>query len=114
MATDNPTQREGVLVNPYLRLSEDQIKLIDKLSRELLEDPGVLCYNDNAAEAFKAAGATVEDAGDAVRIRIPSELIDKAIESAPSRVFRDQRDKRFLRSSCSRSYVSRRATKYRA
>jgi trimethylamine--corrinoid protein Co-methyltransferase len=79
-------QREGVLVNPYCRLSDTQVRLIDAVSRELLENPGLLCYNEEAAEVFKSAGAKIEDAGDFARIRVPSMIIDKALESAPSRI----------------------------
>ena len=52
-------QLEGVLVTPACRLSDDQIKLIDGVSRDLLEDPGLLCYNQAATEIFRAAGARV-------------------------------------------------------
>jgi len=80
-------QRQGVLVNPYCRLTASQIKLVDSVSRELLEDPGLLCYNQQAAKLFiKAAGAKVEDAGQCVRIRIPSAIIDKILETAPSKI----------------------------
>jgi trimethylamine--corrinoid protein Co-methyltransferase len=79
-------QREGVLVTPQNRLSEKQIKIVDGLSREILEDPGVLCYNPEATEMFKKAGAKIEDAGECQRIRIPSKIIDKALESAPSKI----------------------------
>jgi trimethylamine--corrinoid protein Co-methyltransferase len=69
-----------------LRLSESQVKLIDALSRELLENSGVLCYNQAAAALLEKAGAEVEPAGDAVRIKIPSSLVDEALNTAPSRV----------------------------
>ena len=55
-------QREGVLVNPHCRLSESQVRLVDEVSRELLEDPGLLCFNKEAASIFRNAGASVEDA----------------------------------------------------
>ena len=79
-------QRNGVLVKPHLRLSDDQLKQIDKLSRELLEDPGLLCYSAAAAEVFEKAGARVEDAGPCKRVRIPSTLIDSAVGTAPSKI----------------------------
>ena len=63
-------QREGVLVKPTCRLSDEQVKLIDRASRDLLQDPGLLCYNATATELFREAGATVVDAGDCSRIRI--------------------------------------------
>ena len=79
-------QREGVLVNPHCRLSYAQIKLVDGVSRGLLQDPGLLCYNAEAAEIFKKAGAKIEDAGDCVRLRVPPAIIDKTLESAPSKI----------------------------
>jgi len=80
------TQRQGVLVNPHCRLTDSQIKLVDSVSRELLEDPGLLCYNQQAANIFKAAGAKVEDADQCVRIRISSAIIDKILKTAPSKI----------------------------
>lgn len=79
-------QREGVLVTPHQRLSDDQLGLIDGMSRELLEDPGLMSYNAEAVELFRAAGATIDDGGDCPRIRIPGSLIDRALESAPSTI----------------------------
>jgi len=79
-------QREGVLVTPRGRLSESQVGLIDEVSRDLLEDPGLLCYNAEAAAVFKNAGATVEDAEDCLRVRIASAVIDRTLETAPSTV----------------------------
>jgi len=79
-------QREGVLVTPRPRLSNRQIKLVDEVSRDLLQDPGVLCYNREATEIFKKAGAKSEDTGACVRIRISPSIINKALESAPSKI----------------------------
>ncbi len=85
-------QRAGVLVKPHYRISDSQVRLIDEVSRELLEEPGLLCYNQRASEIYKHAGAKVEDAADCVRVRLPSDLIDKAIKSAPSTVVLGARD----------------------
>ncbi len=85
-------QREGVLVTPACRLSDEQVKLIDGVSRELLEDPGLLCYNQAAAEIFRAAGARLEDAEDCVRVRLPSSILDTALDTAPSTVVLGARD----------------------
>ena len=79
-------QREGVLVRPERRLSDEQIRLIDGVSRDLLYDPGLLCYNAEAAETFKQAGAIVEPDAQCVRIRVPEDVLDRALESAPSRI----------------------------
>ena len=79
-------QREGVLVHPHRRLSDAQIRLVDEVSRRLLEDPGILCYNAEAERVFQRAGAKTEDADGCVRIRIPSTLIDRVLSTAPSTV----------------------------
>ncbi len=85
-------QREGVLVTPRERLSEDQLGLVDGMSRELLEDPGLLSYNAEAVELFRAAGAKIDDGGDCPRIRIPGSLIDRALAGAPSAIVLGARD----------------------
>ena len=85
-------QREGVLVKPHCRLTADQVRLIDGLSRKILEDPGLLCYNEKAAKIFKEAGAKIEDEGQCVRIRIPSNIIDNVLETAASRIVLGARD----------------------
>ncbi len=85
-------QREGVLVKPQNRLDDRQIKLIDATSRELLEKPGLLCYNKEAAEIFARAGAKVEQRSDHAKIILNSRLVDSAVESAPSTVTLGARD----------------------
>jgi len=81
------TQREGVLVSqPLRRLSEDQVRLIDGTSRDLLQDPGLLCYNREAADLFEKAGAQVEPGDGYAHVRIPSDMIDRAVASAPSTI----------------------------
>ncbi len=79
-------QRMGVLVRPQPRLNQDQVRLIDGVSRDLLEDPGLLCYNARASRLFAAAGAKVEDADGCSRLRVPPSLVDKALDSAPSKI----------------------------
>jgi trimethylamine--corrinoid protein Co-methyltransferase len=79
-------QRQGTLVKPHCRLSEKDISKIDGVSRQLLEDPGLLCYNKNAAEIFKSAGAEVIQEENYARVKIPSKIIDRALASAPSKV----------------------------
>jgi len=79
-------QREGVLVTPYCRLSDKQVRLVDDVSRDLLQDPGLLCYSAAAAEIFREAGAKVEDAPGCVRVRVPPAVLDSALRTAPSTV----------------------------
>ena len=85
-------QREGVLVRPECRLSDEQVRLIDGVSRDLLYDPGLLCYNAEAAEIFKRAGAVVEPDTPCARVRIPEDVLNRALDSAPSRIVLGARD----------------------
>jgi len=92
-AASEPTrQREGVVVRPERRLSDEQIRLIDGVSRDLLADPGLLCYNDEATELFKKAGATVRPAHGCTQISVPASVLDQALQTAPSRVVLGARD----------------------
>lgn len=85
-------QREGVLVRPQERLSQTQVKLIDGVSRDLLEDPGFLCHNHAAADIYRSAGAKVENGQLWTRVRLSSAIVDKALDSAPSKVVLGARD----------------------
>jgi trimethylamine--corrinoid protein Co-methyltransferase len=75
-----------VLVSPHCRLTDEQVKLVDGISRDLLENPGLLCYSREAAEVFRSAGAKTEDEGKYVRVRLSSSMVDRAVASAPSTV----------------------------
>ncbi len=81
--------REGVLVKPYKRLDTEQVKWLDKASLNILEDPGVWCYNERAAGLFKTHGAKVWEEKDkhstCWRVSFPSGLIKEAVSHAPSR-----------------------------
>ena len=79
-------QREGIVVRPYERLSEIQIRQVDAVSRDILENQGLLCYNAHAGELFKAEGANVKQQDDHWHVRIPSSLVDRVLRSAPSRI----------------------------
>ena len=81
------TQRQGVLVRqPHRRLSEEQVRLIDGTSRDLLQDPGLLCYNREAADLYAKAGARVDPGDDFARVSLSPEVVDRALEAAPSTV----------------------------
>ncbi len=88
----NDKQREGVVVTPQKRLTEEQVKLVDATSRELLETPGLYCYNKKAADLLEKAGAKREDLDDCARISIPSSMIDKALDTVPSKITLGARD----------------------
>jgi len=81
--------REGIVVKPYERLSQEQVQWFDDASVRILSEPGIWSYNERAAELFKRHGATVreEKAGVATvwRVSLPSGLVKEAVGKAPSR-----------------------------
>ncbi len=89
--------RKGNIVKAYERLNREQIVTIHEASMEILEDPGIWCFNKRATELFEANGAksTYEEQNGTPcwRVRIPRDLISKAIASAPSRVILGARDR---------------------
>jgi trimethylamine--corrinoid protein Co-methyltransferase len=83
--------REGILIsNPYVRISDEQIKQIHQASLKMLVDPGLFCFNQKAAEIFGSNGAevTTDSSGDhpCWQIKIPEKLVMEAIDSAPKTV----------------------------
>jgi trimethylamine--corrinoid protein Co-methyltransferase len=82
--------REGVLVKPYERLNQDQVKWLAEASLSILADPGIWCYNERAARLFKDHGARVgeENGGGhpCWRVSFPAGLIQEAVAKAPSRL----------------------------
>ena len=83
----NEKQREGVLLErPYCRLSETQVKTVDGASRQILEETGLVCHNEQAASILKEAGAKIEETEGCVRVKIPSSLIDGILKTVPSKV----------------------------
>ncbi len=90
--------RQGNIVKPYKRLDGEQINRIHETSMAILAEPGIWCYNKQAAELFEKNGATsvLEDQGGSPcwRVRLPRELIESAIAKAPSKVVMGARDPR--------------------
>jgi len=81
--------REGVLVKPYERLNQDQVKWLDEASLRILSDPGVWCYNERAAGLFKSHGAKISEEKSASacwRVSFPAGLIKEAVAKAPARI----------------------------
>jgi trimethylamine--corrinoid protein Co-methyltransferase len=84
------TYREGVLVKPYERLTDEQVQWLDQASLDILADPGIWCYNERAAKLFQAHGAKVWEDEKSVspcwRVTFPEGLIKEAMAQAPSRI----------------------------
>lgn len=79
-------QREGIVVNPEERLSTQQVCLIDTLSREILEEIGLVCYSERAAAIYKEAGCPVSERNGVAVVTIPSDRLDAALATVPSTV----------------------------
>ncbi len=89
--------REGILIKePLKRLSREQVRQVHEASIQILNDPGLLCYNRRAAEIFREHGATVADVPGATSpswvIRIPEKMVTEALRTAPSTVVLGARD----------------------
>ena len=79
--------RQGILVEPYRRINDEQIALIHRLSMKILADLGITCFNSDAAEFFADGGAEVTTVKEGRLpywiLKIPEDLIQEAIEAAP-------------------------------
>ncbi len=83
--------REGILIHePYERMTKEQVKLIHDASIEILSDPGLLCYNERAADILHSNGAEVATVTPSDlpcwHVKIPEKLVTDAIESSPKTV----------------------------
>jgi trimethylamine--corrinoid protein Co-methyltransferase len=80
--------RSGVVVDPVQRLSDQQMLALHHGSMTILQDPGILSFNERAVDLFSSAGCRAErsERDQAWIVRIPEAVIRRALESAPSRV----------------------------
>ena len=68
---------------PVALLSDDQVETVHEASLELLEEIGVELMGGAARDAFRAAGALVDD--ESGLTRIPRDVLLEAVASAPGR-----------------------------
>jgi trimethylamine--corrinoid protein Co-methyltransferase len=66
----------------FRKLSDDKLERIHAASLEILERTGVRLFQKEALELLKSKGVTVEDGN---RVRIPSQLVEWALTTAPKR-----------------------------
>ncbi len=74
---------------PYERINSRQVQQIHEASLEILRNPGMLCFNKKAAEIFSSHGAEVNKvsgSGNCWTIKIPENLVEKALNSVPQKV----------------------------
>jgi len=79
--------RNNILRNPrqtiFNLLTPDELDEIHYASLEVLERTGLHIRHPEALELLDGAGAHIEDE---LRVRVPSDLVKKALQSAPERV----------------------------
>jgi trimethylamine--corrinoid protein Co-methyltransferase len=83
--------REGILIKkPIKRLTGEQVQQIHDASIEILKAPGLLCFNQKAAEVFENHGAEVGAISGSNTpswtIKIPEKLIADALDNVPSTI----------------------------
>jgi trimethylamine--corrinoid protein Co-methyltransferase len=83
--------REGILIDtPYERMTKEQVTLVHQASMEILKDPGLICFNREAAELFHSNGAEVASVSPSDHpcwlVKIPERLVLQALDSAPKTV----------------------------
>ena len=88
--------RKGVLVKPYERLSQEQVAQIHRASMEILVDPGIICFNREAADIFADGGSegikVDQDGPPRWILKIPERLILDTLDVAPKVVKLGARD----------------------
>lgn len=90
--------REGILVQaPYERMTQEQVEQIHHTSLRILSGHGVMCFNREATDIFHASGAEINRVSDENNpywlIKIPEDVILRALESAPQIVTLGARNK---------------------
>lgn len=89
--------REGLQINrPLERISDQQILHIHQASLDILKDPGILSFNQRAADILHGGGAQVTQIsnGDSPcwSIKIPEDLVMRALAATPKSVTLGSRD----------------------
>ncbi|MFW5698464.1 MAG: trimethylamine methyltransferase family protein, partial [Planctomycetota bacterium] len=71
--TQDDQYRPGTRVAPVTRLDAQRLDAIHAASMAILDDPGIVCFNERAADAFAAAGCPVtrDETEGAWRVRLP-------------------------------------------
>jgi trimethylamine:corrinoid methyltransferase-like protein len=80
--------RQGVIVRePFKRLSDDEIQILDKASTHILENLGLQCFNEEAADIFSKNGCTVSRHNErSWLVKIPPAVLREFVSKAPSKV----------------------------
>jgi len=83
-------EESGLCSSLYRPLREDDVKKIADAAFRVLEESGMFVYSEMAREAFKRAGANVDQ--QTSRIKLPRSLVEDAVASNPSSITLHSRD----------------------
>jgi len=85
-----PNEQPGIAASPYRPLEDADVGRIAEAAFDVLAGSGVAVHTDTGLEAFRAAGAEVDEQTRIVRL--PRRLVEDAIASNPSSVTLWSRD----------------------
>jgi trimethylamine--corrinoid protein Co-methyltransferase len=92
----NTSFRNGTIVQPTQRISQEQIQYIHEASLSMLNDLGITCFNRQAADIYNQCGCQVqkmESETDCWKVHIPPTIVDDSIRRAPEEVILGARKK---------------------
>ncbi len=80
--------RKGIIVRkPFERLSDGEIKILDKASTDILENIGLLCFNEEAADIFSKNRCEVSRRDKrSYAVKIPADILKDAVFRTPSNI----------------------------
>ncbi|EEG78011.1 trimethylamine--corrinoid methyltransferase [Dethiobacter alkaliphilus] len=88
--------RKPLHVQPVERLTQAQVEAIHEASMKLLQEQGLKCAGEQAADVYRSAGCTVTEIKDEKqkqwKIIFPEKVLKKALSSVPSQVVLGARD----------------------
>jgi len=79
-----PHEQPGIRASLYRPLSRSNVRRVAEAAFEVLERSGMAVYSPTAFEAFRAAGARVDE--ETRVVRLPRSLVEDAVASNPSSV----------------------------
>ena len=79
-------EQPGIRSSLYQPLSEADVRRVAEDSFRILEESGMLVFSKTAREAFRRAGADVNETDRVVKL--PRSLVEDAIDSNPSSLTR--------------------------
>ena len=88
------TFRQGIMIrDPLTRLTAGEIEAVDQASAVILEEIGVLCFNEEAVDILGKNGCKVARHDDrSWKVSVPPAVVKDALAAAPSKIRLGARD----------------------